>query len=121
MISFPLRQDVLPTYNSRRYDQFIRNAEEPEELMCEKWLTFDNKHVLEILAEERTREQCAKEFIIFISVGIPQKFKVNAENFRDFYWPMMKSIHDLDHLSISLISIHERLFNPNTEQSNCPS
>ena len=51
MVSFPLRQNVLATYNSRRYDQFIRNGEEPEELMCEKWLTFDNKLVLEILVE----------------------------------------------------------------------
>ena len=103
MVSFPLRQNVLAMYNSRRYDQFIRNGEEPEELMCEKWLTFDNKLVLEILVEAcrpRTREQCAKEFIMFLSVAIPQKFKVNADNFsRDFYEPMMKSVHDLDHLS----------------------
>ena len=103
MVSFPLRQNVLATYNSRRYDQFIRNGEEPEELMCEKWLTFDNKLVLEILVEAcrpRTREQCAKEFIMFLSIAIPQKFKVNADNFsRDFYEPMMKSLHDLDHLS----------------------
>ena len=35
MVSFPLRQNVLATYNSRRYDQFIRNGEVPEELMCE--------------------------------------------------------------------------------------
>ena len=71
--------------------------------MCEKWLTFDNKLVLEILVEAcrpRTREQCAKEFIMFLSVAIPQKFKVNADNFsKDFYEPMMKSLHDLDHLS----------------------
>ena len=100
MVSFPLRRNVLATYNSRKYDQFIRNGEEPEELMCEKWLTFDNKLVLEILVEAccpRTREQCAKEFIMFLSVAIPQKFKVNAH--RDFYEPMMKSLHDLDHLS----------------------
>ena len=59
MASFPSRQNVLATYNSRRYDQFIRNGEEPEVLMCEKWLTFDNKLVLEILVEPcrtRTRE-----------------------------------------------------------------
>ena len=121
MVSFPLRQNVLATHNSRRYDQFIRNGEEPEELMCKKWLTFDNKLVLEILVEAcrpRTREQCAKEFIMFLSVAIPQKFKVNADNFsRDFYEPMMKSLHDLDHLC----AFHERLLNPNTEQSNCPS
>ena len=82
MVSFPLRQNVLA--NSRRYDQFIRNGEEPEELMCEKWPTFDSKLVLEILVEAcrpRTREQCAKEFIMFLSVAIPQKFKVNADNF----------------------------------------
>ena len=62
IISFLLRRNVLATYNSRRYDQFIRNGEEPEELMCEKWLSFDNKLVLEILVEAcrpRTREQCA--------------------------------------------------------------
>ena len=103
MVSFPLRQNVLATYNSQRYDQFIRNGEEPEELMCEKLLTYDNKLVLEILVEAcrpRTSEQCAKEFIIFLSVAIPQKFKINADNFsRDFYEPMMKSLHDLDHLS----------------------
>ena len=82
--SFPLRQNVLATYNSRRYDQFIRNNEEPEELMREKWLTFDYKLVLEILVEAcrpRMREQCAKDFIMFLSVAIPQKFKVNADNF----------------------------------------
>ena len=52
--------------------------------MCEKWLTFDNKLVLEILVEAcrpRTREQCAKEFKTFLSIAIPQKFKVNADNF----------------------------------------
>ena len=33
-------------------------------------------------------------------VAILQKFKVNADNFsRDFYEPMVKSLHDLDHLS----------------------
>ena len=103
MVSFPLQQNVLATYNSRRYDQFIRNGEEPKELMCEKWLTFDNKLVLKILVEAcrpRTREQCAKEFMMFLSIAIPQKFKVNADNFsRDFYKPMMKSLRDLDHLS----------------------
>ena len=104
MVSFPLQQNVFATYNSRRYDQFIRNGEEREELICEKWLTFDNKLVLEILVEAcrpRTREQCSKEFIMFLSIAIPQKFKVNADNFsRDFYEPMMKSLHDLDHLSV---------------------
>ena len=78
--------------------------EEPEELMCEKWLTFDNKLVLEILVEAcrpRTREQCAKEFIMFLKIAMPQKFKVNAES--------------------SLFAFHERPLNPNTEQSNCPS
>ena len=66
--------------------------------MCEKLLTYDNKLVLEILVEAcrpRTREQCAKEFIMFLSVAIPQKFKINADN---FYEPMMKLLHDLDHL-----------------------
>ena len=71
--------------------------------MCKKWLTFDDKLVLEILAEAcrpRTREQCAKEFIMTLSVAIPRKFKVNADNFsRDFYEPLMKSLHDLDYLS----------------------
>ena len=78
MVSFPLRQNVLATYNFRRYDQFIRNGEEPEELMRKKWLTFDNKLVLEILVEAcrpRTREQCAKECIMFLSVAIPQNAK----------------------------------------------
>ena len=103
MVSFNLQKSVLSTYNSRRYDQFIRNGEEPEELRCEKWLTFDNKLVLEILVEAcrpKTREQCAKDFIMFLSISIPQKFKVNADNFsKDFYEPMMQSLHDLDHLS----------------------
>ena len=37
---------------------------------------------------------------MFLSVAIPQKFKVNADNFSgDFYEPMMKSLHDLNHLS----------------------
>ena len=71
--------------------------------MCEKWLTFDNKLVLKILVEAccpRTREQCVKEFIMFLSIAIPQKFKVKADNFsRDFYEPMMKSLRSLDHLS----------------------
>ena len=90
MGSFLLRQNVLATYNSRRYDQFIRNGEEP---MCEKWLTFDNKLVLEILVvacRPRTTEQLAKEFIMSLSVALPPRFKVNADNFsRDFYEPMM--------------------------------
>ena len=79
--------------------------------MCEKWHTFDDKLVLEILVEACrpiTREQCAKEFIMFEGIVIPQKFKVNADNFsRDFYEPMMKSLHDLDHLSA--------LFTPQSE------
>ena len=103
MVSFNLQKTVLSTYNTRRYDQFIRNGEEPEELRVEKWLTFDNKLVLEILVEAcrpKTREQCAKDFIMFLSISIPQKFKVNADNFsKDFYEPMMQSLHDLDHLS----------------------
>ena len=37
---------------------------------------------------------------MFLSVAVPQKFKVNADNFsKDFYEPMIKSLHDLDHLS----------------------
>ena len=45
----------------------------------------------------RTRGQCAKEFL---SVAIPQKFKINADNFsRDFYEPMMESLQNLYHLS----------------------
>ena len=101
MVSFPLRQNVPATYNSRRYHQLIRNGEEPDELMCEKWHTFDDKLVLEILVEACrpiTREQCAEEFIMFVGIVIPLKFKVNADNFsRDFYEPLMKALHDLDH------------------------
>ena len=68
----------------------------------QKWLTFDNKLVLEILVKAcrpRTRKQCAKQFIMFLSVAIPQKFKVNADNFSREFYKMMKSLHDLDHLS----------------------
>ena len=75
MVSFNLQKTVLSTYNTRRYDQFIRNGEEPEELRVEKWLTFDNKLVLEILVEAcdpKTNEQCAKDFIMFLSISIPQ-------------------------------------------------
>ena len=74
MVSFALRQNIFATYNSRRYDQFICNGEEPEEFMCEKWLTFHHKLHLKILVEAcrpRTREQCAKEFIMFLRVAIP--------------------------------------------------
>ena len=107
MVSFNLRQHVLASYNSHRYRESIIRGEEPEELMCEKWLTFNNKLVLDILVEvcrPRTREQCAKDFIMFLGLQIPQKFRVNADNFsKDFYEPMMQSLWDLEHLS-ALIS-----------------
>ena len=48
----------------------------------------------------KTREQCFVDFIMFLSISIPQKFKVNADNFsKNFYEPIMQSFHDLDHLS----------------------
>ena len=52
----------------------------------------------------KTREQCVIDFIMFLSISIPQKFKVNADNFsKNFYEPIMQSFHDLDHLSAQFV------------------
>jgi hypothetical protein len=102
MVSYTLRPFVIAAWNSHCYTQFTITGVEYQEIMIEDWLSLTNDQVNTILVEAarpRTKEQYARELVLFLGKGIPQTPAINPENFaRLFYGPLTKSLNDITNL-----------------------
>ena len=102
MVSIPLRQNIVSSWNSHLTKKAISSGIESPEYMVNDWLTFDNDLVQEMLLEAarpRTRDQYSQELVRFLLKAIPQSPDINVENFNKIYFdPLMKSLQDLLHL-----------------------
>lgn len=115
MVSIPLRQDIVSSWNSHLTKKTISSGIESPEYMVNDWLTFDNDLVQEMLLEAarpRTRDQYSQELVRLLLKAIPQSPDINVENFNKIYFaPLMKSLQDLLHL-------HDLLSVDTSNQSN---
>ena len=79
MVSIPIRQDIISSWNSHLTKKTISSGIESPEYMVNDWLTFDNDLVQEMLLEAarpRTRDQYSQELLRLLIKAIPQSFFV---------------------------------------------